>query len=353
MKYLKYIIIIYFFLFLKIFIILILSISILISFKESYKKNIDFISIHNLYKKNINYYINQNINYFINTQIIDIKKNINLFKQLKIALCVVAKQETLYIKEFIDYYIKLGFNKIFLYDNNELNGETFEKVLNLEIKEGFVDIINFRGIYKPQRKAYNDCYYNNQKYYDWIAFYDVDEYLYILNYTIIQEFLSLSKFNCCSSILINWRYYGDNDKIYYNNDPIQKRFQKAFNFKKNINYNKYFYVASKSIIRGRLNITWDLFPHFLKNSTICSPDGIIIENPFEIHPDYTSAYIKHFATKSTEEYIIKLIKGTANTNFTINIESLSYWLKNYYFLFNKITRKKLLFIKRILKIKII
>ena len=108
-------------------------------------------------------------------------------------------------------------------------------------------------MFKPQKKAYNHCYYKNKKAYDWIAFYDVDEFLYINNYTNIQQFLSSPKFNLCSSILINWRYYGDNNNIYYNNSPMQERFTKAFQFQKNQNYNKYFYAASKSIIRGGLN----------------------------------------------------------------------------------------------------
>ena len=33
---------------------------------------------------------------------------------LKIALCTMGKKENLYVKEFIDYYIKLGINHIFI-----------------------------------------------------------------------------------------------------------------------------------------------------------------------------------------------------------------------------------------------
>ena len=31
-------------------------------------------------------------------------------------------------------------------------------------------------------QAYNHCYINDNKNYNWIAFYDADEYLYINNY---------------------------------------------------------------------------------------------------------------------------------------------------------------------------
>ena len=50
---------------------------------------------------------------------------------LKIALCTMGRKENLYSKEFIDYYIKLGINHIFIYDHNKPNTEKiFDKVEN-------------------------------------------------------------------------------------------------------------------------------------------------------------------------------------------------------------------------------
>ena len=98
----------------------------------------------------------------------------------KTSLCIIAKQENKYIKEFVHYYKKLKINKIFLYDNNDLNGEHLEDVLSKYIKNNFVEIINYRGKYKPQKQAYNHCYINNNKDYNWMTFYDADEYLYTI-----------------------------------------------------------------------------------------------------------------------------------------------------------------------------
>ena len=72
---------------------------------------------------------------------------------------MICKLENLYIKEYIDYYKKLGYNHIYLYDNNDIDGERFEDVIQKEIDEGFISIINYRGdIEKPQYRAYIDCY---------------------------------------------------------------------------------------------------------------------------------------------------------------------------------------------------
>ena len=45
-------------------------------------------------------------------------------KEIKIALCTMGKRENLYAKEFINYYIKLGVDKIF----------------NINLQKAFLDI---------------------------------------------------------------------------------------------------------------------------------------------------------------------------------------------------------------------
>ena len=53
-----------------------------------------------------------------------------IFKpKINILLCSIAKNENKYILEFINHYRKMKFNKIILYDNNEINGEKFFNIL--------------------------------------------------------------------------------------------------------------------------------------------------------------------------------------------------------------------------------
>ena len=95
------------------------------------------------------------------------------------AICVIAKNENLYIKDFVNYYKNLGIKKIFLYDNNEILGENFQEVLKNDIHTNFVEIINVRGKTKIQVKAYNDCYQKNINDFSWFLIIDVDEYFFI------------------------------------------------------------------------------------------------------------------------------------------------------------------------------
>ena len=44
-------------------------------------------------------------------------------------------------------------DKIFLYDNNDINDERFEDVISDFIENGYVEIINYRGLITPQKKV--------------------------------------------------------------------------------------------------------------------------------------------------------------------------------------------------------
>ena len=156
--------------------------------------------------------------------IFEIFKNkgfINFFKKhLKVCLCVIGKKENLYVKEFIDYYKKLGYNKIIIYDNNDINDEKFEDIIKKEIRKGFVSIINYRGYEgknkHPQFDAYKDCYEKNNMKYNWLSFFDFDEFLELNPKSqTIREFLNHKRFQKCQTIKINWIVYKNIDSLYY------------------------------------------------------------------------------------------------------------------------------------------
>ena len=103
-------------------------------------------------------------------------------KEIKVCLCSPGKEENKYIKEFIEHYKNYGVDKIFLYDNNDLDGEYFEQEINEYINDKFVEIINFRGKKRALLLMMNDCYKKNFKKYDWLIFFEIDEYIHLKNF---------------------------------------------------------------------------------------------------------------------------------------------------------------------------
>ena len=269
--------------------------------------------------------------------------------RLNILLCTIAKEENKYIQEFVNHYKNMKFKQIIIYDNNDIKGENIKDILKSEIKNNFVKIVNYRGIERPQKKVFDDCYNRFNQKYDWIAFYDIDEYLHIINFTDINEFLSLQRFKKCQSILINWKNYGDNDKLYYEPKQLHERFTKPFYFNEKHKKYKYLYSAAKTIVRGGLNIKWEFLPHYLNNTINCRADGNILSDYFT-PPEYSDAYLIHYATKSTEEFAEKCNRGNANS--IMDEKFIKERIFVYYFIFNRKTKQKLDIFEKKLKIKI-
>ena len=247
----------------------------------------------------------------------------------------------MYITDFLYFYKRLGFNHIFLYDNNDINGERFEKVIPEKLLKTFVTIINYRGFrgdsYGPQMSSYYDCYDKNNLNYDWLAFFDVDEYLNLSpdNLTI-QQLLHNSRYNNCESIKFNWKVFTDNNQLDYENKPLNERFTVA------VNISNVFNTACKMIIKGNLSnysLRKTFHPHdiFYSNYS-CNSNGIICKERY-IKPVYKYASLYHYYTKSIKEYCLKVKRGRAFVKKTPINELKTFYFNNF-FEFNKKTKEK-------------
>ena len=263
---------------------------------------------------NINLYIYQiKIFYIFILGILLLFSFIRKEKKTKICLCVIGKNENVYAKEYINHYKQLGYNHIFIYDNNDINGERFEDILTEDIKKGFVSIIDYtgyRGKYNnSQREAYYDCYKKNKRFYDWLSFFDFDEFLELNNNKTIQEFLNNKLYKNCQNIKINWLVYTSNKELlYYEQKPLQIRFNISL-------YNNIANKHIKSTIRGKTKGNfwkkWNTPHSSFNNFNSCSSSGRKVDSssPFIEPPDYKHASLKHFGIKSFEEFCYKLKRG--------------------------------------------
>ena len=236
-------------------------------------------------------------------------KKIKNYKEFKVCICTIGKNENLYAREYVEFYKKIGVNKIFIYDNNERDGEKFDIILNDYIQNEFVDIIDFRGIQAPQLKAMEDCRKKNFRNFDWLIFYDMDEFIFLRNYSNINDFLKQKIFHKCQRIQLNWFFHTDNNLLNYDNRSLAERFPQKY--KKWIGIKIGGSDGIKSILKGNVNIKINNV-HYL-NSNLISCDGFgkfkEIQGISTNESDHYYYYIDHYWSKSTEEFINKLTKG--------------------------------------------
>lgn len=235
----------------------------------------------------------------------------------KIALCCIGKMENEYILEYVKYYKSLNFDKIFIYDNNDVDGERFEEVIQGYVDDGFVCIVDFRGRKMCQCDAYQDCYDQHNKEYDWIAFFDCDEFLTFADgIQDVHEFMRQKKFSPYQLMHINWMVYGDNDMLDNDGRGIVERFKEPImplDFKANMSFPENNHV--KSLIRGGLSdIHWNsgygashtpLSRYYL----CCNARGENVEANAPHHVfDHSVAFLRHYSTKTIGEWVRNKMK---------------------------------------------
>lgn len=282
----------------------------------------------------------------------DVRKT-NYTKTGKIALCCIAKMENDYIRFFVEYYKALHFDKIIIYDNNDSEGEKCEDVINDYIQSGFVEIVDFRGRKVAQLSAYQNCYDRFNIQYDWIAFFDVDEFLTFSDGSDdIHDFLNQEKFLPYQLLHINWKVYGDNDLLDNDGRNVIERFVEP------LPYNTRMYSSNlpennhiKSIVRGGLSyVRWNKGPHtpICTGYHCCNPLGehVNANSPFQNY-DFSVAYIRHYSTKTIGEWVKnKMKRGIPDRS----VESWKELLNlDSFFRYNRKTDEKQLYAEHILK----
>lgn len=90
----------------------------------------------------------------------------------------IAKNEEKYINNWCNYYLSLGFDKIFIYDNNELSKGNLLNYIDSHLQHR-VKIIDRRGQHKTalQQECYNHFIQNYYKLFNWCTFIDLDEFI--------------------------------------------------------------------------------------------------------------------------------------------------------------------------------
>lgn len=269
---------------------------------------------------------------------------------MKVATCSIVKQENIYIREFVEYNKKIGFDNVIIYDHNE-GDEDLNDVIGDYIKDGFVILRDWSGhkLGPAVMEAFQDCVDKNKnnKEFDWILFIDNDEYLCFNYDKNVKEYLSRNCFYNVDLIKINWLNMCDSGHIYYEDKPLNERFTipsgnsvpeefvENKHIKTFVNFNSP-YIDLIDYLHGG--------PHCPCRFRNGSRDyGVWITelkitdnagNPLDMweqikeskikHINFNLAYLKHFRFKTIEEHCFNkleklTLKGYTSCNFGLNL----------------------------------
>lgn len=212
-------------------------------------------------------------------------------KENEYIVVAVARDENKYIKEWVEHYLYLGFDRIFIGDNNNSDDESLLEVLKDFINSGRVVVLDCRGITVPfQREFYN--MFSNLAEYKWALYCDIDEFLELNAFDNIKEFLETKLQE--NFVFFRWVSYGNNGIEKYEDKPVQERFEYPLPLMIPDN------LRFKTLVRGG---------HYVEME-IHGPKSF---DYTKYHMTYRDGYMKHYKYKSLEEQLTK-DKKLAYTN---------------------------------------
>lgn len=234
----------------------------------------------------------------------------------KSVICAIVKNEQRYIREWVEHYLYIGFECIYIYEDFGSNSHKLQlsdyittgKVVLTPLCTADLIDIQKRGT-SVQRKLYRmflqRC--RNERLADWVGFFDVDEFL------AFEAGWDLGRleenFSNHGGVLLSWRIYGANGYIRRPNGSVVESYTKSmpdgflcdpcswqWNVKSLVNVNKCDGMRHIHIFNDCV---------FTDHSSI--ETGRIT---------FTKAWINHYFTKSWDDFLERIFnRGNMSNNY--------------------------------------
>jgi hypothetical protein len=207
----------------------------------------------------------------------------------------IAKKEHDYIEEFVKYHLALGFEVIFIYDNEDT--PTYETMLEKYKDNVKVIHLPFNNHSKPVQYVALDDFVANYLFktrITHVAHIDIDEFIALKKHNNICDFIREYIVGNCQGIGMNWRFFGSSGRTEKTDEPVTVRFTQCEK-----NGNKHIKTLFKKKNFVQYNTCHDVQ---LSKGFIKSTNGQIINGPFMEDIDFSVIQLNHYKCKTLPEF---------------------------------------------------
>jgi len=248
-----------------------------------------------------------------------------LKKSDEVVICAIAKQEQPYIRNWCKWHLDRGFDRIYIYDNNDL--ESTERYLWLENE--FHDKVEVRqclGLKGQQILQYQS--FSDDNIYKWVAFIDIDEFINFKEntYNNIKEFLNT--YPDSDAFILQWQCYHANHDISpvdipiweYCTEPVSDKIRKD---SRPENMNGWYKTISRSGIKLGMN-EHTVWANGLK---VMDSLGNPVSATYFKFRDHSNdpVWINHYIIKNIKDYYYnKYLRGHAGLDMA-GVDGYTWW----------------------------
>ena len=229
----------------------------------------------------------------------------------EIAIAAIFYNEAAYLKEWIEFHLMVGVDRFLLYDNGST--DDFLPILDPYVRRGQVSLIPWRNFVaggSSQLLAYAHAARNCGLRVKWLAFLDLDEFLFSEAYDTVKPVFA--KFTDFGSLLIPRFEFGTNGHRDKQTGLVIENYTKVSSYHKNK-------TPSTKIAAQPSSIQLIYSAHY----------AVVMRNELRLSyvmPGECLLRINHYFSKSEEEFREKLRRGYAwksDSNAEEKIEKLT------------------------------
>jgi hypothetical protein len=215
----------------------------------------------------------------------------------ELAMMIRVKDEARFLPEWMAHHMNLGFQHIFVYDNNST--DRIEDVIAPFVDRGEATYVRWSPI-----PASPSCDYDFLDRFGascrWVAFFDADEFLFE---TRPGELASvLDEYRDRPAVAVCWRYFGSSGHETIPPGLVTEHFDHA-----DAVYNRHVKVIARpsQIVRHRNSHNF----FFQRGRLAVTPDGHRVFGSFVTPPARTRLALHHYVYRSREDYTRKARRG--------------------------------------------
>lgn len=237
---------------------------------------------------------------------------------MDVCILTIIKNEQEYIEDFVKYHLNMGIDHIYFledygsgshlrqissFSNNNISLLTIDNIIKEENKEELDHRLKNNMLYQGFVLKYGLDFLRENTNYDWCFIIDIDEYITIEknNEANLKEILK--NFSDYEALVLSWMNFGANGNVYkpnYNEKSIPEIYTQITSFQKCDRGVGTFKTAYNLKKCDDKTFFTQHAPRFC--SKWCNTN--FVKNKFETV--YDKLYIRHYITKSWEEYVWKV-----------------------------------------------
>jgi hypothetical protein len=220
-----------------------------------------------------------------------------------LSVCAIYRDEAPYMREWIEFHRLVGVERFFLYDNGSV--DEHEEVLRPYVASGVASVQDWQ-IFPGQIPAYQDCIERHRDDSRWIAFIDLDEFLFSPTLRPLPEVLV--DYEDAPAVGVNRYGFGPSGHVTKPDGlVIESYLHRADELRR--------LQMIKSVVDPRRTVRCEHSHYFTyaDGALAVTENHEPIEGWHAEQPSFERLQINHYVTKSHEEYRVRWARPRPHT----------------------------------------